>query len=295
MRRITRIVQSLLLVGSAWTAGAAAARTDAAAKPPAAGEIRLFQSPDRVLVMMQIDNRDLVPMVFDTGSDGATIDASLARRFKMRTVGQVHEIDGTTGKERFLPQVAIRDVTLGGLKVPLIEAASVDYDRRDAMGIVSSEMFTDSLLYLDLGASRALLVPRATAQTPAGPATAYVESIPSVDLVLPDGSTIPAHFDTGYNGALSLPVAMMDKVPLMAPAKIAGRFKSINTEGEFYGGQIKGTIKIGPVTLENPKVAFLGTLANIGLPIIRRVTLVIDPSADRNWVLPPGARPEVGK
>lgn len=251
----------------------------------------LFQSDKRVLVMMRIDDGDLLPMVFDTGSDGATIDRFVTRRLHLRTTGQVQEIDGTTGKKRLLPQVAIRNVSLGGLNVPTIDAASVDYDRSDAMGIISTEMFTDNLLYLDLAHNRAILTPRTGAALPTDAATNYVAGIPTTQVVLPDGSTQPAHFDTSFNGALSLPIAMMDKVPLVAPATEVGRFMSINTEGDVYGGRIRGAVKIGPVTLDSPEVTFLGDLANIGLPIIRRVMLVIDAAADRNWVLASGVLP----
>jgi predicted aspartyl protease len=257
--------------------------------------IILFQSSERVLVMMRVAHGDLVPMVFDTGSDGATIDRSIARRLQLKKIGTVQEIDGTTGKQRVLPQVALRNVTLGGVQVDTIGAASVDYDRDDAMGIISSEMFTNSLLYLDLANNRAVLAPRSSTPAPAGEATKYVAGIPSTHIEMPDGSTLPAHFDTGFNGALSLPISLMSKVPLVEPARVVGRFASINTEGPVYGGRIKGIVKIGPVTLENPEVTFLGELANIGLPIIRRVTLVIDAATDRNWVLPPGARPSIGQ
>jgi hypothetical protein len=66
---------------------------------------------------------------------------------------------------------------------------------------------------------------------------------------------------------------------------VVGRFKSINTEGEVYGGRIRGTIRVGPIELDNPEVTFLGDLANLGLPVIRRIVLVIDPAQKRNWVL----------
>jgi len=264
-------------------------------KTSAPRKITLFQSDNRVLVMMQVGDGDLMPMVFDTGSDGATIDHSVTRRLSLKRVGQVEEVDGTTGKVRMLPRVALRNVTLGGLKVGGIEAASVEYDRNDAMGIISSEMFTDSLLYLDLANNRALLTPRSTTPAPAGQATQYVTGIPSVHLMMPNGSTLPAHFDTGFNGALSLPISMMDKVPLFRPAEVVGRFKSISAEGPVYGGRVKGMIKIGPVTLDNPNVTFLGDLANIGLPVIRQVILVIDAAANRNWVLAAGSQPPSAK
>ncbi len=262
---------------------------------PSAGEITLFQSTNRVMVMMQIGDDELVPMVFDTGSDGNTLDALVTKRHRLKRTGTVQEVDGTTGKTRMLPEFVVPQVTIGGLKAAGIKAVSVDYDRSDAMGVISSEIFTDSLLYLDLANDRAVLAPRATTPLPPGPATAYVQDIPSVQMVMPDGSTLPAHFDTGFNGELSLPVAFMDKVPLMAPAKEVGRFKAINAEGPVFGGFIRGNIKIGPVTLESPFVTFLGDLANIGLPVIRRVTLVIDPAANRNWILEAGTRPSFAK
>ncbi len=269
-------------------AGPAVARSPDAVIPDS-GNITLFQSPGRVLIMMRIGDGELVPMVFDTGSDGHSVDRLLVKRHKLKRIGAAIELDGTTGKTRKLPLVAVNDITLGGLKVGRIDATALDYDRSDAMGIISSEMFTGSLVYLDLANSRARLTPRGTSPVPPGPATDYVEGIPSIQMVMPDGSSLPAHFDTGFNGALSLPVSMMNKVPLMAPARVVGRFKSINTEGEVFGGRIRGKIRIGPVELENPDVTFLGDLANIGLPVIRQVTLVIDPLQKRNWVLKSGA------
>lgn len=283
--------------GMAQTAppAAATAKDKVADSLPDRGDIILFQSNNRVMVMMRIGDGDLVPMIFDTGSDGHSIDRTIAKRERFKKVGTAIEVDGTTGKQRKLPFVAMPKISIGGLPVGTIEASVLDYDRNDAMGIITSEMFTGSLLYLDLANGRARLVPRVGAELPPGQATPYVRDIPSIDIVMPDGSKLPAHFDTGYNAALSLPIALMDKVPLMAPAHVVGRFKSINTEGEVYGGRIRGTIKIGPVVLENPQVTFLGDLANIGLPVIRQVTLVIDPVADRNWVLPSGAVPGAKK
>lgn len=258
---------------------------------PSEGDIILFQSSQRLLVMMRIGDGELVPMVFDTGSDGHSIDRLLVTRNRLKKIGTTTEIDGTTKKERELPIVRINDVTLGGLKVGRIEASALDYDRNDAMGIISTEMFTSSLIYLDLANNRARLVPREGAVPPIEVPTPYDGPIPAADVILPDGTKLLGHLDTGSNAALRLPTTMMDKVPLMAPARVVGRWKSINSEGEVYGGQIRGQIRVGNVTLDNPKVQFLGDHANIGLPIIRQMTLVLDPSENRSWVLAPGAVP----
>ncbi|WP_109808057.1 retropepsin-like aspartic protease [Sphingosinithalassobacter portus] len=270
------------------TEPAEAARSDL----PVTGEITLFQSPGRVLVMMRVGDGDLLPMVFDTGSDGNTIDLSLVDRLKLERIGEVQEVDGSTGHVRILPSVALRELTVGGLPVGSIDAAAVEYDRNDAMGIFSSETFTQSLLYLDLASGRAVLTARDAATRPAEAPIDYVDGLPTVHMVMPDGGTMVAHFDTGFDGALSLPLSMIDKVPLEHPAQVVGRFRSISQEGDVYGGRIRGTVRIGPVVLENPEVTFLGDIANIGLPILRKLTLVIDAEANRNWVLAPGSLPE---
>ena len=268
-----------------------------AAKSPVTpnGIIRLFQSEGRVLVMMRIGDGELVPMVFDSGSDGHSFDRMLVARNRLKRSGETIEIDGTTGKRRTLPTYALPDARLGGLKVGTIEGVALDYDRDDAMGIISPDMFAGSLVYLELDRGRARVVTRDASATPATPATPYNGALPGVSVQMPDGSVHPADLDTGYNAPISLPVAMMGTVPLMAPPKVVGRFKSINTEGDVYGGQVRGTLRVGPVVLENPHVTFLGTTINVGLPIIRRVTLVLDPAGKRDWLLPPAeAKPPVG-
>lgn len=56
-----------------WSAGPAHAQS-AGPLVPASGDITSFQSTGRVLMMMRIGDGELIPMVFDTGSDGHSID-----------------------------------------------------------------------------------------------------------------------------------------------------------------------------------------------------------------------------
>ena len=258
----------------------------AAATPlPPTGTITLAQSSDRVFVMMRIGRDEIVPMIFDTGSDGHSIDRSLVSRHRLRTVGTTIEVDGSTQKRRSLPTVAIPDVSLGGLRVGIARAVALDYDRDDAMGIISSEMFAGRLLMIDLAHNRAAVLDKATTTLPASPATPYVGALPATLLTLPDGTTLPAELDSGYNAPLSLPVSMLGKVKLAAPATIVGRFHSINSDGDVMGGRIEGQVKVGPITLDSPDVVFLGDVANVGLPVIRRGRLLLDSANHRSWFL----------
>lgn len=257
----------------------------AAAPLPPTGTIALAQSDDRVFVMMRVGKDEIVPMIFDTGSDGHSIDRSLVRRHGLRVVGTTTEIDGSTGKRRSLPTVALPDARLGGLRVGTIRGVALDYDRDDAMGIISSEMFAGRLVMIDLAHNRASVLDKAVTTLPAAPSTPHVGGLPATTLTLPDGTIVPAELDTGYNAPLSLPVTMLGKVTLFAPATVVGRFHSINADGDVMGGKIKGRVQIGPIILDNPDVVFLGDLANVGLPVIRRGRLLLDSANHRSWFL----------
>ena len=251
------------------------------------GTIQLFQSPRRVMVMMRIGEDELLPMVFDTGSDGHTFDTLIVRRHHLRQAGTTIVRDGTSGIEQTSPIYGLPQVTLGGLAVGSIEGVGEPYDRSDAMGIISSEMFTGRLVSVELAQNRARILPLNATTLPPGPATPHNAGLPATPIHMPDGSTIIGELDTGYNSALSLPTAMMGRVSLMSPPRVIGRYRSTRAEGEVWGGELRGDVTIGPVVLHNPLIAFLGDRANIGLPVIRQLTLVIDPAAKRSWILPP--------
>lgn len=251
---------------------------------PPTGRIRLFQSDDRVLVMMRVGTGELVPMVFDTGSDGHSFDTLIVTRNHLRQIGKTVEVDGSTGRRRTLPTYAIPDVSIGGLRAGRITGVSLDYDRDDAMGIISPEMFGGRLVSVDFSSNRADVLSKTHDHIPTEPSTAYQGGLPATEVIMPDGSKTIANFDTGFDGAISLPIAMMKTVPLMEAATIVGRYKTINTEGPVYGARVKGDIAVGPLVLKNPDVTFIGEAMNIGLPLMRRLKIVLDPEAKRTWV-----------
>jgi hypothetical protein len=94
-------------------------------------------------------------------------------------------------------------------------------------------------------------------------------------------------FDTGHDGALSLPAASVNSFALKAPAKVVGRAVSALAAQDVLGGELVGSVEIGPYSVKDPSVAFFDTVINVGFPIIRKLTIVLDPANKRTWVLDP--------
>ena len=169
-----------------------------AATPPlnTIGTLTLAQSNDRVFVMMRIGQDEIVPMVFDTGSNGHSIDRSLVSRHRLRTVGTTIEFDGSTQK-------------------PFAT------DRRHSGRLAGG-----------------LRVCRNARQGQAGGAGKRCRPLP------------------------------------------LDQFRRRRD-----GGRIEGRVQIGPITLDSPDVVFLGDVANVGLPVIRRGRMLLDSANHRSWFL----------
>jgi hypothetical protein len=76
-------------------------------------------------------------------------------------------------------------------------------------------------------------------------------------------------------------------VPLKAPAKVVGKAVSALAVQDIFGGTLAGSVDFGPYSLKDPSVAFFDTVINVGFPVIRKLTIVLDPANKRTWVLDP--------
>ena len=201
--------------------------------------------------------------------------------------------DGANGKSFEAPVVSLPAARLDTVALGNPVASAYDYQREDTIGIIGPNLFPDSLVYLEFGRQRIRLVDKAEATPPSEDVIPYLAAaggptdlMPAINIELP-GLTVPAQLDSGSDGSFSLPLAMADKVPLVSPPVPVGTATSVSGTQVVYGAKIKGQVRIGTVTLDNPDVTFGGLIANVGLPIIRRMTVVLDPASHKGWVLRP--------
>jgi len=265
---------------------AAANAMPAFAAPEPSAIVPLYVSTNRPLAMLTIGDGAPMPVVFDTGTDENVIDAALAKRVALKIVGHSTSVDGATGKKLEVPVAETPDPRLSGVPLDTKTVQLFDYHAGDEVGIFGPYSFGDRYVVLEAGLNRLRIIPKNGGFVPPGKGHVYMENIPAAQIRVA-GKLQDAVLDTGNDSALALPAALIKSVPLNAPAKILGKAVSAHGEQDVLGGDLAGSLQIGPYRVSNPEVSFLDTVANVGFPVIRHLTVVLDPANKLAWVLDP--------
>jgi hypothetical protein len=245
---------------------------------PAISVVPIYLSDLRALAALRIGDHPPAPVVFDTGTSGNDIDSDYAAALNLEFDPTVHALVGDgTGKTFEAKQAKVPVATLGGVPISANTATVFPYKERDVVGIFGPSSFAGKEVLLDLGHGRAILrdrgasslCRRTTSYTPSGLPTAMIRL---------SGRTVPALLDTGSNSPLFLPKSLVDKLPLRRAPRASGAGTIITGQHDEYDARIAGEVRIGRLILHDPTVGVDGEgIANVGLPIIRQLVIMLDP------------------
>ncbi len=255
----------------------------------AVGDLRISQSPQRVLTTLTVGGSDPVPVVFDTGTSGNIIDRKLAAKLALPDLGPSTAIDGSLGKPvpGFLTE--IKRASLGHVAIEDGQANAIDYDLATEKGVFGPNSFPGKLVQMDLGNGSIRIEPKTTASIPQAPAMPYIgqgdDALPAV--MVDFGSIkVAAELDTGNNEALLFPLSLAKRLPLEDQLKEVGEAGSAAGRQPLFRARLKGVVRIGPLTIKRPNILFIaGGQPNVGLPIARQLVVVFDPSEKRSWLI----------
>ena len=264
------------------TQGAAGAEAPA----PTTQIVPLYVSTNRPLAMLTVGDSAPMPVVFDTGTTENILDATLGRRLGLKVVGNFNLVDDASGKSVEVPTAAAPNAQLSGVPLDTQVIRLADSRSGDEVGIFGPYSFGNRYVVVEAGLNRLRIIPKDGGFVPPGPGHAYKEDIPATEIRIA-GKLYDAVLDTGHDGALSLPADFVKSVPLKAPARIVGKAVSALAEQDVLGGDLVGSVDIGPYSVKDPAVAFFDTVINVGFPMIRKLTIVLDPANKLTWVLDP--------
>jgi hypothetical protein len=259
----------------------------AANAAPAPSEIvPLYVSTNRPLAMLTIGDSAPMPVVFDTGTTENILDAGIAKDVGLKVVGTFKLTDDASGKSVLVPTANAPDARLSGVPLDTKAIRLPDARSGDEVGVFGPYSFGNRYVIVEAGLNRLRIIPKDSGFVPPGPGHAYKEDIPAAEIRIA-GKVYDAVLDTGHDSALSLPADSVKSVPLKAPAKVVGRAVSALAAQDVLGGDLAGPVDIGPYSVKDPAVAFFDTVINVGFPVIRKLTIVLDPANKRSWVLDP--------
>lgn len=277
-----------LVPALALVAGLVLSSADCRAQDAPPPTIELFQSSNRVLVMLKVGDHPPMPAVFDTGTNGNIVDLGIAHRLGLENLGASRSIDGSTGKPVPGFETFIRGASLGGVPIDDARATAMAFDHPNEVAIIGPNSFPGHYVVLDLARSR-LRILADKPETSTGDGVPYLghdgAALPSLDLEF-GGRSIPAILDTGNTSDFLLPLSMAADLPLEAPPVVIGMATSAAGTQDVYEARLAEDITVGGVVIPRPRVRFMeGGRPNIGMPVLRRLTLMFDPVAKRTWVL----------
>ncbi len=293
-------MRSLLILATLAASGVSAQVTMPKAGPSVAAPIAaksqekrqvvpLYMSATRALVMLRIGENAPVPVVFDTGTNGNAVDMKLAARLGLPNTGPSQSIDGSTGKPVPGYDSFIKGARLGGVAIVDARATVLAYDETDEIGVFGPNSFPGQLVEMDGAKSRLVIRPKTASTLPGGPGTPYLgkggDALPSAVLDF-GGLKVPAILDSGNDVAIILPLSYAGKLDLQAPPVAIGFAVSAAGRQPILKARLKGTVRIAAVTLEQPEIRFMeGGRPNIGLPILRRLSVIYDHSGSQSWIV----------
>jgi len=248
--------------------------------------IPLYMSDLRMLVVLRVGNSLPLPVVFDTGSNGNLVDLKVADQLHLPNTGPSPSVDGSTGKPVPGYDTFLRTASIGGVAIEDGRATAFAYEVPDEAGVVGPNSFPNKLVRMEGARSRLVLLPKTADTIPHCKANPYgATALPSAILEIGD-LKIAALLDTGNDSSIILPMEYIHKLSLVAAPVPIGYATSVAGKQTIFSANLKGTAKLGSVTLDGPQIIFMsGGTPNVGLPILRQLTVVMDPTEGRDWVL----------
>ena len=286
---VVRLIATVFTAVAATTAMAQPADTPMAT-PQATQVVPLYVSTNRPLAMLTMGDGAPLPVVFDTGTDENILDSAIGTRAGLKVVGHSTVIDGASGKSLEVPVAAMPDPRISGTALEIKTAQLLDYRSGDEVGVFGPYSFGDRYVVIEAGLNRLRIIPRNSGFTPPGPGHAYKHNLPAVEIGVA-GKPYEAVIDTGNDSTLILGANLVKETALKTPARVVGMARSALSSREVLGGELAGSLTVGPYVVNDPEVTFSmpDRAANVGFLAIRHLTIVLDPANKRSWVLDPAS------
>lgn len=266
--------------------------------PQGARKIALDLTGPRPTAALMLGGKGPVTAIFDSGAAASVIQLRFAAEAGLPNEGDVEAsapsgapvrgyrttISGRLGEADFPPSLA------AALDIPL-PLPGID-------AVISPAVFKGRLVRFDFARSLAEVLDLTAANTPTTAPAGYsrnlnpfqVSRTPNARVVLPGSITLEAMVDTGSAGTAVLPMEMAARLPLTGPLQPLEDVRRVGASYPAKTAVLAGAMRVGEAVFDQPELTFAEGVPNatIGIKLLRRTIIVLDPGGYRAWVLPAG-------
>jgi len=205
------------------------------------------------------------------------ISPALAQQLALPVVGEqrVGDPSGRDPKTQRVLRAESIDVDsahFGGVDV--LESGRA---RDNVDGMIGLNLFNGLLVTFDYPKGRFRLSGGAL---PAAGALAYTteHGVPSFEIEV-NGRKTKVDIDSGSPGEVTLPLREAKSLALEGEPAVVGRGMTADGPFDVYAAKLKGTVKVGEIALENPRVDFIDVfpIGNVGSRFLSKLVVTFDP------------------
>jgi len=249
--------------------------------------IPLVLQGNRPIVPVMIGAKGPFPFILDTGAGGSVVSQSLADELGLTITGDARVGTPMSPEAVEAKAVLIKSAVVGGIRIEGLRAVTMDLEKLFAgvqapRGVLSAKVFEGYLVTLDYPQKQVTI---RKGELPAADSKEVFEfdpagHLPAVPLDVA-GEAMTAHIDSGSPAGFMLPKESAKKLPLASEPVKKGRIRTASGESDITESTLKGTIRLGRYTFENPEVRFGDTPPNLGFEILSRFAITLDPKLHR--------------
>jgi hypothetical protein len=259
----------------------------AMADPAPAATLPLTTFGGRPVVEVSINGAPGRTFILDTGASYTVLDVGLSEELQLPVTRTMMVKSPLGANEIESDVVSVSTLTVAGLTFENQEVTTFELlgfmEMEDApVGVLSYRIFDGYRLVFDFPGEELRLYKGGLPEPDGKSVFAFDETIPEIPIRIA-GRDWPFHLDTGAPGGFTFPLAAAADLPLQSPPTVMGRAKTVNAEFEIFGSTLNGTLALGDVDFENPRVAFIegAPYGNLGNAILSQFVLTMDSRNNR--------------
>jgi len=238
------------------------------------------------IVMARINGRGPYQFIVDTGAMGSVVSEKLAHELGLPSI--MPAAMGRPGSSKPLPatvtritEIEIGDVKIEGVMAVFADLSAVMKKAPDVQGVLSVSMFQGLLVTYNFPAKtiefRRGELPAENGQTvfgwPAG-------KLPSVTADIA-GQSVQMDLDTGALAGFVVDSAIANKLAWIEGPTEGSRLQTVEMESKTFTGRMKGSIRVGKFSFENPRLDYHDGFNNVGSAILKDFVVTLDPKNRR--------------